>query len=367
MKPNMDIDQPSMAAEVNSYKPGTGLVWPTLFPLKYTSKFDLKGIEGNEGIPVTADRVAFNSKSKDKRRTKVGTWNAQLGKIMISRSKDELEINEYLDLKAIVAANPTDADAKQELVNIVYDDLRFCANGMDYRTEVEALTVGSMGKRVFSAKFDGDMVEEQEINFNVPSENFMGVTVKWDNLETADGLGDIMKGQKIITKKGGRKPQWAIMEQTAFDNLCNQKKTIKRVASVVIKAAGLESEANITLDAINRYMRSKGAPQLLVIEPYVTIEDEDGKRHTEQPWNPNSVVLSPEPRLGYTWYKSVPTVAGTDALQTYGPYYKETRYGDVNPMTETTMAEAYIQPALSNRSHLVYINCMATTWNNGEV
>ena len=77
-------------------------------------------------------------------------------------------------------------------------------------------------------------------------------------------------------------------------------------------------------------------------------------------------VLSPEPRLGYTYWKRVPAVKNTEAIQVYGSYYKVTRYSDVNPMVETTLAEAYVQPALSNRGSLVFLNTMNTTWNDGE-
>ena len=71
--PLFDIDRPGMQATVNSYTPGEGLAWSTLFPLKYTPKFDLKGIEGNEGIPVSADRVAFNTKAPLKTPGKAST------------------------------------------------------------------------------------------------------------------------------------------------------------------------------------------------------------------------------------------------------------------------------------------------------
>ena len=42
-KPFFDIDASGMQVAVNSYKPGNGLAWRQLFPLKYTPKFDLKG------------------------------------------------------------------------------------------------------------------------------------------------------------------------------------------------------------------------------------------------------------------------------------------------------------------------------------
>ena len=41
-KPIFDIDQPSMQAEIDSYEVGAGKVWPTFFPLRPTSKFDIK-------------------------------------------------------------------------------------------------------------------------------------------------------------------------------------------------------------------------------------------------------------------------------------------------------------------------------------
>ena len=98
----------------------------------------------------------------------------------------------------------------------------------------------------------------------------------------------------------------------------------------------------------------------------VEIEGKDGKKTTVQPWNVNSVVLSPEARLGYTYHKTVPRVPNSDALQEYGSYYKLTVYSELNPMLEVTMTEAYIQPALSNRRSLVFINAMHTEWNGGE-
>lgn len=365
-KPLFDLDKPSVQAEVNSYKPGLGLAWPVLFPLKYTKDFTLKAIEGTDGLPVSADRVAFNTKAPKKTRKKVGSFNLTLGKIEVSRDKDEMDINDYNDLKVIAAANTEDKAAAMELVNIVYDDIKFVNTAMDARAEIEALTIGSNGKRVFSTKLDGDMAESEEINFNIPAENFMGAAAKWDNTSTADGIADIVKGMKKIQKLGLPKPRYAIMEQVAFDRLCNQQKVIKKVASAIVKAAGLDATGDITLDSVNAYMRTHGYPQILVIDSNVIVEQKDGTQDHVKAWNENAVVLSPEPRLGYTYYKPVPMVQNTDAVQVYGQYYKTTIYSDVNPMVETTMAEAYIQPGLSNRKSLIFLNSMATSWNNGE-
>lgn len=143
-KPLFDIDQSGMQVAVNSYKPGNGLAWRTLFPLKFSPKFDLKGLEGNEGIPVSADRVAFNTKAPKKTRKTVGSWSGKLSKIAVSREKDEIEINEYNDLQTLAAANTEDAATARYLVDLVYDDLDFCNNAMDYKVEIDAMRIGSM-------------------------------------------------------------------------------------------------------------------------------------------------------------------------------------------------------------------------------
>ena len=366
LKPLMDIDQRGLEIEVNSYKPGNGLAWSQLFPLKYTPKFDLKGLEAEDGIPVSADRVAFNTRAPKKSRKTIGSWSGQLGKIAVSREKNELEINEYNDLRDLSGIRTEDQATARYLVDMVYDDVKFCNDAMDYRVEVDALRIGSAGKQVLTTKIDGKMATQDEINFNIPTENFIGATAKWSDTKTADGLADIARAQKLITDKGGKRPMYAILDEVAYEYLCSQEATLKKVASAALNITGLATSDSVNVDSINAYQRKFGRPQILVINSRVTIEQPDGKPDTINPWNENVCVLSPEPRLGYTYWKRVPQVQNTEAMQAYGAYYKVTRYSDVNPMSETTLAEAYVQPALSNRGSLVYLNTMNTTWNDGE-
>ena len=364
-KPFFDIDIAGMQVAVNSYKPGNGLAWRQLFPLKYTPKFDLKGLEGNEGIPVAADRVAFNTKAPKKTRKTIGSWSGKLGKFAVSREKDEIEINEYNDLVTLAAANTEDAATARYLVDLVYDDLDFCNKAMDYKVELDAMRIGSSGMQTFSKSIDGDMATEDVINFNVPKENFGGVKTAWSDAENADGLKDIADWQAKIAKNGTNKPMYAFIEKAKFDELCAQKATARKLFPRYDQA--LVTADMVSIDTINSYMRGKGFPQILILDTYATIEHKDGTHETVKPWNENVVVLAPTTQLGWTYYKPVPNVANTDALQTQASYYKMTRYSDLNPMLEVTMAEAYIQPALINRASLVFINTANTTWNNGEV
>ena len=363
-KPLFEIDQPGMQVAVNSYKPGKGLAWAQLFPLKYTPKFDLKGLEGNEGIPVAADRVAFNTKAPKKTRKTVGSWSGKLGKYAVSRDKDEIAINEYNDLQTLAAANTEDAATARYLVDMVYDDLDFCNSAMDCKVEIDSMRIGSSGKQTFSKSIDGDMATEDVINFNVPTSNFVGVETKFSESENADALGVIAKEQEKIAKKGLKKPMWAILEKSKFEQICAQKATARRLFPRIEQS--MVTADMITIESLNTYMRGKGYPQFLVIDTYATIEHKDGKQETIKPWNENVITLSPIPQLGWTYYKPVPNVPNTGALQQQASYYKMTRYSEINPMLEVTMAEAYVQPGLINRASLVFINTEAASWNNGE-
>ena len=363
-KPLFDIDQTGMHVVVNSYKPGNGLAWSQLFPLKYTPKFDLKGLEGNEGIPVAADRVAFNTKAPKKTRRTVGSWSGKLGKFAVSRDKDEIAINEYNDLQTLAAANQEDAATARYLVDMVYDDFDFCNAAMDYKVEVDAMRIGSSGKQTFSKSVDGDMATEDVINFNVPKENFVGVETKFSE-EGSDAIKVIVDQQANVAKRGYKKPMYAIMEKSKFEQICAQPATARRLFPRISDASMVSGDM-ITLDSINAYMRGKGYPQFLVLDTYATIEHKDGKQETIKPWNENVITLSPVPQLGYTYYKPVPNVPNTGALQQQGSYYKMTRYSELNPMLEITMAEAYVQPGLINRASLVFINTESATWNDGN-
>lgn len=364
-KPLFELDQPGLQAEVNSYKPGNGLTWPTLFPLKYTPKFDLKGIEGDEGIPVSADRVAFNTKAPIKSRKTVGSWSGKLSKISMSKEKNELEINEYEDMQRVAAANTEDKQAARYLVDMVYDDVKACNDGADYKIEIDACRIGSRGIQTFTKEIDGDMATENIIDFNVPKENFVAPAIPWDK-PGADGLGDIAKWQSNIAAQGKKKPMYAFLEKAAFETLLSQEKTMKRVASVLLSVTGLTSAEVLALDNINSYQSKHGYPRIIVLDTYATIEDKAGNFTTIKPWNKNVVTLSPAPQLGWTYFKTVPVVKGTDAIQAHGRYAKTTVYSQVNPLLEVTMIEAYVQPALINRASLVFANIANTEWADGK-
>ena len=159
------------------------------------------------------------------------------------------------------------------------------------------------------------------------------------------------------------------MEQEAFEHLCAQEATMKKLSgyNALTGKSMILTQNSVTLEAINAFMRSQGYPTIVVIETEAGIEGKDGEVTTIKPWRENVVTLAPSLQLGWTYWKTVPRVENTEALQTYGSFYKVTRYSEVNPMLEVTLAEAYVQCVLINRNTVNFLNtAYVTTWNNGE-
>jgi len=370
-KPLFDIEQADVQIVLNNYIPGDGQAWQTLFPLKSTRKFDLKGLEGNEGIAVSAERISFNTRAPFKTREVVGTWSGKLAKNAVAREKDEILINEYNDLKAI-AATSNDPQAANDLIDMVYDDVDFVNKAMDIKNEIDCLRIASSGVMTFPEEIDGENATADTINFNVPAGNFGGASTVWSTMDAsgnvtintkADGIGDIIAATDKIAKLGYPKPRFAYMDKSAWLALRAQEATATRLFP---NAKNIAIYAQmVTLEAVNAYLAQNGYPEIRYTDSYARVEDKKGNKKVIKPWNENVVTLCPEVNLGHTYYKPVPNVPNVGALQTQGNYYKLTQYSDVNPMVEVTMAEAYIQPVLENKRSTVFININNTTWNNG--
>ena len=371
-KPLFPIDAASMQVEVTSYKIGWNMVWTTMFPLKYSRTFDLKGITGNDGLPVAADKVAFNAKLPQKGRKKLGSWSGELHKIGVKRIKDEKEVNEYLDSE-IVAQRTEDPALARDLIDEVYNDLKFVADGMDARMEIDGCQIASSGVALINDETDGDEHTADILDFNIPANQFLGAKAPWSTKDEqgnivpntkADGIGDIIAAQKVVKEQGKAKPMFVYITQTAFELLQAQETTARRLFPEV-KSLSVISAEMLTLASINAYLARNQYPQLLVIDPMVNVEDKLGNVKPVKPFNENVLTFSLTPQLGYTYWKTVPKSKDAATVEAYGAYYKTSVSGNVEPLEETTRAEAYVQQGLINRHSMVLLNCNNTEWANG--
>lgn len=365
-KPITEVDSATLTYELNQTTLGKQHYWRTFFPLKEVTRFTVKTIEGDEGLPVAARRVAFNSKNPLFTRKDIGSRELSLGKYAASRDMDEILTQEYRDLQAIAAQSSNPAVAR-ELVDMAYNDVRFCEKAIPAKIEIDALGIATKGKQTFPVGIEGDMVTEDEIDFNVPAANFVGAMAKWSDEKNADGLMDIAKWQEAIADTGFAAPMFAILEKKAFRQLCAQEKVAKRLFPAS-KILDVFSSGMVDLNAINNYMDAKGYPHILVIDSWVGFEHLDGTQDRIKPWNPNVCVLAPSTQLGWTYWKRKHIEEAEDkiAIEAQGEFYNISIVGERNPDKVTTSAEAYVQVGLINRRSLVFLNTANTEWNDGE-
>lgn len=365
-KPMIDVDSASLEYELNNTELGKNHYWRTFFPLKEVVRFSVKTIEGNEGLPVAARRVAFNSKNPLFTRKTIGKREIQLGKYAASRDMDEIQIQEYRDLQAI-AQTSTNPAVAQELVSMAYDDVRFVEASMPAKIEIDALGIACKGKQTFPVSTEGDMATEDEIDFNVPAENFGGVATPWSDKKNADGIEDLMKWQSAVGNAGYGKPKFAIMEDKAFKQLIAQEATAKRIFPAS-KVLDVFTSGMVNLQNINNYMDANGYPHILVIDSYVGFEHLDGTVENIKPWNENVVTLTMTMQLGWTYWKRKHIEAAEEkvSIESQGEFYNVTIEGQRNPDLVTTSAEAYAQVGLTNRRTKAFINVTNTAWNEGK-
>lgn len=365
-KPLTEVDNASLTFELNNSTLGSQHYWRTLFPLKEVVRFTVKTIEGDEGLPIAARRVAFNSKNPLFTRKELGKNELKLGKYAASRSMDEIEIQDFRDLQSI-AANSTDPAIANELVNMAYNDVRFCEKAMPAKIEIDALGIASLGKQTFPVDREGDMATEDEIDFNVPAENFIGAATAWTDQKNADGLKDIIDLQETISSKGFGKPMFAYMEKKAFNQLIAQEKTCKRLFPL-LKNLDLYSSGMVNLSTINNYMDGMGYPHILVIDSWVGYENLDGSQENIKPWNENVVTLSTTPQLGWTYWKRKHIEDAEDkvSIESQGEFYNVSIIGERNPDNVITSAEGYAQVGLTNRRTKGFLNVAQTSWNGGQ-
>lgn len=365
-KPIFDIDNATLEFELQNTERGKNHYWRTLFPLQEVARFSVKTIMGNEGLPVAARRVAFNSKNPLFTRKEIGKREIALGKYAASREKDEIDIQTYRDMLAI-AQQTNDTAAATECVNIAYDDVRFCEDAIPAKIEMDAMGIASRGKQVFNSEYDGDMVSEDELDFGVPAENFHGVPVKWSDTKNADGIADIEKYAEQVADTGNAAPKFIFLEKKAFKQLCAQEKVMHKLYPMY-KLIDIQVGRMVTLQSVNDYMDAQGLPHILVLDTWVGYEDAQGNVTNVKPWNPNVITMSLTPQLGKTFWKRKHIEEAEDkiAIEQNGEFYNITIVGERNPDKVTTSGEAYAQIALTNRRSLVFVNIDNTEWADGK-
>ena len=160
------LNEKDMAAVIHTYDL-KDYYYPTLFPLKETTRLDWKMLEAQAGLKIAADLVSRGSTIPRKTREAISRIQGDIPKITIAREKNEDELTEY-DIMVAMSSNNPDLRA---LVEFWAEDTKFCWDGVAARLEWIALKEISLGKVTFTTSNNAAIVSEYNVDYLVPASN----------------------------------------------------------------------------------------------------------------------------------------------------------------------------------------------------
>jgi Phage major capsid protein E len=352
------LNKRDVEAVMNTYTL-TDFVYPTLFPLEFSTSLTWESLEGTEGSPVVADVVSYDSTAPRKRREIVGKAYGDIPKIAIAREKTEKEMNKYNELRRYA-----DSSAKQALLSWIWDDQAFCYKGVNARLEYNALRAASTGKLSLDAtNNDGGIVTETAVDFKIPSGNKSGVSVAITVANAATSK-PITKIKAIVAsaKSAGVKLQYIFTDQAMIDGILASAETLSYVAPWVMQATQLTQTPN--LQSLNTALRGLNLPQIILIDSYVTIEIK-GNRTQVAAWEAGVMLFSDTATIGSTKYAPLADefIDSTNSIKVKRGHVLIKRFANEEPLRETCLAMANAMPVISGTKTKYLVDGLNSAWN----
>lgn len=354
------LNEKDMQAFVNTLMLNA-FYFPTLFPLKFSPTLTWKALQADQGVPIAADVVAYNSSAPKKTRQVVSRLTGDIPKIEISRVKEESDLNEYQQL--LHFANTT--EGAKAILDWIYNDVEFCFTGVNARLEWLALQALSLGKISLSKTNNAGIVTETAVDFLVPSGNKSGVAVTWTEAHSATGV-PITNIKAIVkaAKAAGYPVKYMLMDQDTFDVMCLQDSVIKFCASWVVKATNLQQAP--TLTDVNNALKASNLPTIVIVDSYVAIELENGTRTTVSPWQTGVVTFVQDLVVGNTYHSSLADemVESSAALKVKRGHVLIKKYSLEEPsIQEVTKGLANAFPVWASAQHSYLMYTQDTSWS----
>lgn len=357
------LDEANMGAIVHTYDL-KDYYYPTLFPLKQTNTLTWKMLEGQAGLKIAADITARGATIPQKVREAIAKIQGDIPKIAIRREKDEDELTQYDIMVAMASNNP----AVKELVEFWAEDTKFCWQGVAARIEWMALRQISLGVVRVTNQNNSSVVSEFDLDYQIPSTQKLGVSVRYDNSTDAKPLSVDIPAALKVGKDIGVSYKFMMMNKATFLKFASQKEVVTECSSLIQNLTKSSTRPNLT--TVNEYLSANSelynGLQIVQIDQDITIELADGSRTTANPFEDDVILFSESKTLGATYWKTpidAKKIAGSVAEKVMHGHTLIKKYSTESPVTEVTEGIANAFPAwnLAGRSVLMQVN--ATSWD----
>lgn len=331
-------------AIVQAYPLGN-LQYREFFPLEFNTGLDYTRLEKAAGAKVMADVVALGSRAIRKGRDFVEKSMGQITKKEIARDKDEYDMFKIRDLRTAALAYPNNSSVKNQMINMIYDDVPFVIDGINARLEFEAKQLASTGK-VTTIASNNEGVKNISLDYGVTVQN---AQKDWFADATADPIEELQALQDAARATGNRYMSVTLETDTLNKVLRNQNTKMFVLGIPVSESTVLPS---VTLAQLNTELQLKGLPVFKVWDSFVQTENKAGERTAVSGWVQGNITLTISPIIGVTKY----TVSDEFNIKTGIEISKEVKddfllvktWGTEDPQIMSTKGTAFAIPVFND-------------------
>lgn len=336
------------------------MFFPNFFGIKEVSTLTWKTLAGEQGVPVIADVISFDSSSPEKSREVIRKLSGDIPKISMKFSMNESDLNEYIRLQSDIRN-----DARlRSLLDLAFKDTDRAYNGVRGRIEWMALQLLSRGGFMLNPTNNNGIVTTAFVGCGMPNDNRRVSTADWSNASTADGLQDIADAVDMAFQKG-RNIRYVVMRADDFSLLRKQKSTIEALKGWLNQSGKLAPSFKV----INNYLADQEFPvEIKLVKPAVRIENAAHERKTVCPWERKRIALLEDLRVGDIQHGPIAseTLASMrqNALMVKKDFVLVSKWSEPEPVKEWTKAEANAMPVINDPEGLFILKADGTAWND---
>ena len=338
----------------------TPMFFPNFFGIKEVSTLTWKTLVGEQGVPVIADVISFDSSAPIKSREVIRKLSGDIPKISMKFSMNESDLNEYIRLQSDIRN-----DARlRSLLDLAFKDTDRAYNGVRGRIEWMALQLLSRGGFMLNPTNNNGIVTTAFVGCGMPNDNRRVSTADWSNANTADGLQDIADAVDMAFQKG-RNIRYVVMRADDFSLLRKQKSTIESLKGWLNQSGKLAPSFKV----INNYLADQEFPvEIKLVKPAVRIENAAHERKTVCPWERKRIALLEDLRVGDIQHGPIAseTLASMrqKALMVKKDFVLVSKWSEPEPVKEWTKAEANAMPVINDPEGLFILKADGTSWND---
>lgn len=216
------------------------------------------------------------------------------GEIPAIKEKFAMREEDYREFLALQSLNISDTAKKQQLLDLLFNDVKKAGNSAHKRLDIMVLEAISTGKISLTLNNNPDgLVLSNPVDLLMPTGNRKSITTKWSQSTTATPIQDI---EKVVNEAyaEGRSFAKILMSRSVW----LQFRKCKEVIDSLISFRALQKGAGVaTLENVNEYLQQEKLPIIEIVDEVIGIE-KDGKISPLRPFSESNVSFIPAGNLG---------------------------------------------------------------------